>query len=273
MALAMSLVCVVALAAFLDEPLEPAAAVKSNASASAGPLSRSDPGVEPWVEERVPLPRPEQRSTPEPERVSEPEPKATASPRPEPQPEPGPEPGTEERAVAQPEPEPLPVEEADWPLPTEEQVETTKGPRRYELAPGAILGLTIESLGLYDVPVLNSDGERALANGVVHVPGTSMPWSETSERNVYLAGHRLGWPGTASHLVFYRLDDLGDGDEIMLRDRDGVKYEYRVIDAFVVDPAETWVMGRVRGRDLLTLQTCTPVPAFDKRLIIRAERV
>ena len=273
MVLAMSLVCVVAFAAFLDEPLEPAAAVKSTVNAAAEPLSRSDPGVDPWVEERVPLPRPERQSTPEPERVSEPGPKAAAPPRPEPQPEPEPETETEERVVAQSEPEPLPVEEADWPLPTEEQVEATSRPRRYELAPGAILGLTIESLGLYDVPVLNSDGQRALANGVVHVPGTSMPWSGTPERNVYLAGHRLGWPGTASHLVFYRLDDLGDGDEILLRDRDGVKYEYRVIDTFVVDPAETWVMGRVRGRDLLTLQTCTPIPAFDKRLIIRAERV
>ncbi len=271
MTLALAFAAVVALVAFLDEPMEPAAAVKSTARAAVEPLVCSDPGVEPWVEERVPLPRQESAddSVPEPEPRFEPAPKATPPPEPDPQrqrPEPEPQ---EERAGT----EPLPVAEPDWPLPTEEQVEATNRPRRYELAPGAILSLTIESLGLYDVPVLNRDGPQALNRGVVHVPETSLPWSQTPERNVFLAGHRLGWPGTGSHLVFYRLNELGDGDEIVLRDRDGVKYEYRVIDVFVVDPAQRWVMGRLRGQDLLTLQTCTPIPSFDKRLIVRAERV
>ena len=27
------------------------------------------------------------------------------------------------------------------------------------------------------------------------------------------------------------------------------------------------------GGDLLTLQTCTPIPTFEKRLIVRAERI
>ena len=278
MTLALAFAALVALVAFLDEPMEPVAAVKSTARAAVEPLVRSDPGVEPWVEERVPLPRKEPRSKPEPvdpapvrepKATSEPTPTATPAPEPDPQPEPRPQPERQERAGT----EPLPVGEADWPLPTEEQVEAANRPRRYELAPGAILGLTIESLGLYDVPVLNRDGPQALNRGVVHVPETSLPWSQTPERNVFLAGHRLGWPGTGSHLVFYRLDELGDGDEIVLRDRDGVKYDYRVIDVFVVDPTQRWVMGRVRDRDLLTLQTCTPIPAFDKRLIVRAERV
>jgi sortase A len=271
MTLALAFAAVVALVAFLDEPMEPAAAVKSTARAAVEPLVRSDPGVKPWVEERVPLPRQEPRSRPEPadDPAPEPEPRSSEStPAPEPDPQPQPE-TREERTRTKP----LPVGQADWPLPTEEQVEATNQPRRYELAPGAILGLTIESLGLYDVPVLNHDGPQALNRGVVHVPETSLPWSQTPERNVFLAGHRLGWPGTGSHLVFYRLNELGDGEEIVLRDRDGARYRYRVIDTFVVNPTDTWVMGRVRGRDLLTLQTCTPIPSFDKRLIVRAERV
>ncbi len=200
---------------------------------------------------------------PPPEPVGEAETPPAAEPAPKTEPQPEPEPRTD----------PLPVEEADWPLPTREQVEVVDRPRQYGLTPGAVLGLTIEALDLYDVPIFDSDGPRALNNGLGHVPETSLPWSQTPERNVYVVGHRLGWPGTGSHLVFYRLNDLGDGDEILLRDRDGKRFEYRVIDSFVVDPHETWVMGRVRGRDLLTLQTCTPIPTFDKRLIIRAERV
>jgi sortase A len=40
-----------------------------------------------------------------------------------------------------------------------------------------------------------------------------------------------------------------------------------------VGPEDDWVTGRVKGRDLLTLQTCTPIPTFHKRLIVRAERI
>jgi sortase A len=32
-------------------------------------------------------------------------------------------------------------------------------------------------------------------------------------------------------------------------------------------------MGQVVGRDMVTLQTCTPIPTFEKRLIVRADRV
>lgn len=261
MAFALALVGIVVIASLLDEPMEPAAAVRSSAEPDTEPLTRSDPGVDPWVEESVPPAAPEPQPPPEPVGEAETPPAAEPAPKTEPQPEP------------EPRTDPLPVEEADWPLPTREQVEVVDRPRQYGLTPGAVLGLTIEALDLYDVPIFDSDGPRALNNGLGHVPETSLPWSQTPERNVYVVGHRLGWPGTGSHLVFYRLNDLGDGDEILLRDRDGKRFEYRVIDSFVVDPHETWVMGRVRGRDLLTLQTCTPIPTFDKRLIIRAERV
>jgi sortase A len=83
----------------------------------------------------------------------------------------------------------------------------------------------------------------------------------------------MGYSGTWSRMIFYHLDKLGEGDEVLLEDRDGGRYEYRVTESFVVDPSDTWVMGRVRGRDLLTLQTCTPIPGFEQRLIVRAERV
>jgi sortase A len=83
------------------------------------------------------------------------------------------------------------------------------------------MSLSISAMGLKNVPVLNSDSTTALDQGVIHVPETSLPWSETPERNVYLAGHRLGWPGTGSHLVFYRLNELGGGERVTLRDTEG----------------------------------------------------
>src|SRR5215204_6701350 len=173
-----------------------------------------------------------------------------------------------------PEEQPLPAaEQRDWPEPTQTELERANRARQYELLPGAIMGLTIEAMGIYDAPVFNSDGRWALANGVAHNPQTSLPWSRSAQRNVYLAGHRMGFRGTWSRMLFYNLGKLEKGDRIVLRDRSGRTYEYGVSEIFLADPSDSWVMGRVRGRDMVTLQTCTPIPTFEKRLIVRADRL
>ena len=135
------------------------------------------------------------------------------------------------------------------------------------------MSITIRKLGIYEAPVFGSDSYEALARGVVHVPGTSWPWSNTAQRNVYLAGHRMGYRGTWSRLIFYNLGELRKGDRVVLEDREGRSYEYRVSESFLADPTDAWVMGQVRGRDMLSLQTCTPLYTFQKRLIVRADRV
>ncbi len=135
------------------------------------------------------------------------------------------------------------------------------------------MGLTIKAIGLYNVPVINDDSQWAFANGVVHEPETDLPWTNTPQRNVFLAAHRFGYYGTSSRLVFFKLNELKKGDTVVLEDRSGKTYTYRVSEAFVVDPTDTWVMGQVRGKDMLTLQTCTPIPTFEKRLIVRANRI
>jgi sortase A len=242
-ALALTVVAVAVTIAFRDEPEK---AVASDVE--------PEPTFEPLVREYLPpKPKPKVKKT---ELPPEPKPQK-AEPKPPPEPE---------REV-------LPVAEADWPMPTEEEIEEVNEPRHYKLPRGAVMGLTVKSLGLHNVPVFDSDGRWALDNGVAHMPGTSLPWSDTPQRNVYLAGHRLGWRGTESHLVFYDLDELGRGDEILLKNRDGKKYRYRVTEAFVTEPGDSWVMGQVPDRDMVTLQTCTPIPKFDKRLIVRADRV
>jgi sortase A len=173
----------------------------------------------------------------------------------------------------QPEDQPLPAGESDWQRPTRQEVQAANEPRHYNLPAGAIMGLTIEAIGIYDAPVFDSDGRWALANGVAHNPQTSLPWSQSAQRNVYLAGHRMGYRGTWSRMIFYNLGKLDTGDEVLLKDRAGRSYRYRVSEVFITDPTDVWVMGQVRGRDMLTLQTCTPYPTFQKRLIVRADRV
>ena len=132
--------------------------------------------------------------------------------------------------------------------------------------------LTVDAIGLYDVPVINANTQEALDIGVIHFPQSPMPWEEREQKNVYLAGHRLGWEGTGSRLVFYNLDKLKAGDTVVLEDSLGEPYEYRVSEAFVVEPEAEWVVDPVRGRDTVTLQTCT-FPDLLNRLVVRADRV
>ena len=137
----------------------------------------------------------------------------------------------------QPQEQPLPgSEQRGWPKPTQGELKSANQERHYELLPGAIMGLTIEAIGIYDAPVFDSDGRWALANGVAHNPQTSLPWSQSAQRNVYLAGHRMGYRGTWSRMIFYNLHKLDTGDEVLLKDRAGRSYRYRVSEVFVADP-------------------------------------
>ena len=54
------------------------------------------------------------------------------------------------------------------------------------------------------VPDAEGDDEEALKNYAgIHLKETGFPWEE--EANVYLAGHRLGYPSTESILAFWDL--------------------------------------------------------------------
>ena len=170
------------------------------------------------------------------------------------------------------EPAPPSLVPQDWPEPSGEEVAAVNTPRYYPPHRDSALTLTVEEMSLYDVPIISSSDPLALDNGVVHHPQTPLPWEVRTQKNVYLAGHRLGYPGTGSRLVFYNLDKMKKGDVVTLRDGRDDSYEYRVSEVFVVKPNDDWVVDPVRGRDMLTLQTCT-IPDLQRRIIVRADRV
>ena len=121
-----------------------------------------------------------------------------------------------------------------------------------------------------DVTVLDGpyDDESALEDGAQHVEGTGFPWED--EANVFIAGHRLGYFGTDSYLVFWDLDKLEDGDEVFLTDSEGTRYTYEVYENFVTDPYDWSVTEPVSGKNIVTLQTCT-LPNYTERIIVHAE--
>ncbi len=138
--------------------------------------------------------------------------------------------------------------------------------------------LTIPAMGLYDIPVLEGTSEAVLSQGVGHLPGTGFPWVDGS--NTYIAGHRLGYPGTISDHVFWGLPNLAVGDEVILEDSLGQTYTYQVSEILEVPPADLSVTAST-GTDMVSLQTCienygdywTPGPNWLARYIVRAERV
>jgi len=131
--------------------------------------------------------------------------------------------------------------------------------------------LTIPSMKrVKDVPVYTgaAGDESALHDGTLHLKGTSFPWQK--DANVYIAGHRLGYPHTKSWLVFWDLNELRRGRRVVLTDSEGQKYVYRVYDRFIVAPDDTSATKPVQGMNIVTLQTCT-LPNYTDRLIVRAE--
>ena len=132
------------------------------------------------------------------------------------------------------------------------------------------LYITIPKLGLEGVPAFDEVSEEALTKGTAHIPATGYPWQEGA--NVYVAGHRLGYPDTGSHRVFYDLDRLFPGDEIFVTDSAGTEYKYTVTEQVVVPADNVEVMNPVPGQSLLSLQTCT-LPDYVDRIVVQAELV
>jgi sortase A len=155
----------------------------------------------------------------------------------------------------------------------ERVVEKVKGPR-IDAPEKKTLKLTVPKLDRVDaVPVYDAakpEYEDAMHDGTVHVKGTGFPWQDGS--NVYIAGHRVGYPGTKSNLVFWDLDELEKGDQILLTDADGKTYTYKVFDKFVVDPDAVRVLRPVPGKSVVSLQTCT-LPDYSRRLVVQGELV
>ena len=142
------------------------------------------------------------------------------------------------------------------------------------------LYLDVPKLGISDALVVG--GEAGLELGAQLVSGA--PWQSGS--NTYIAGHRVGFPGTGSDHIFYSLPAMSEGDEITLHDTLGQVYKYRVSNVFTVTPFDTWVLDPT-GTDMVTLQVCTETPddwwtigpslmssgPESGRLMVRAEKV
>ena len=150
--------------------------------------------------------------------------------------------------------------------------ENTHTPGRVRGPEDKTLVLSVPKMEMFDalVPSTTGDDEEMLKDyAAIHLNSTGFPWE--SGANTYIAGHRLGYPNTPSFLAFYDLDKLEKGDEVILADADGGVYTYEVFKKTFVGPTDLSVTEPVRGRDIVTLQTCT-LPDYSQRLVVQAEK-
>ena len=153
------------------------------------------------------------------------------------------------------------------------KLETTNDENTSSTGPSdKTLELTVPSMARIEddeVPYTAGNDEEALkSHAAIHLEGTGFPWD--NEANVYIAGHRLGYPNTESWLTFWDLSNVVGGDKIYVTDANGTEYTYNVFKTFVVSPSATQVTDTLPGKNILTLQSCT-LPDYGERLIVQAE--
>jgi sortase A len=134
------------------------------------------------------------------------------------------------------------------------------------------LTLTVPSMERVNnspIPDTFGDDEDSLRDFAgIHLEGTGFPWQE--EANVYIAGHRLGYPNTPSFLAFWDIDNVVVGDQIFVEDANGGEYTYEVFRTLEVEPTDLFVTEPIEGKNILTLQTCT-LPDYARRVVVQAE--
>ncbi len=124
---------------------------------------------------------------------------------------------------------------------------------------GGVALIKIPKIGVDRVVVEGVEVDH-LKKGPGHYPETAMPGQRG---NMVISGHR-----TTYGAPFYRLDELGVGDEIVVVDAAG-SYQYRVTESKIVRPTDLGVIAPSSDARL-TLTTCHPRFSARQRLIVVA---
>ncbi|MEE0683229.1 MAG: class C sortase [Bacilli bacterium] len=117
------------------------------------------------------------------------------------------------------------------------------------------------------IPIYHGTSSDILQKGVGHLEGSSIPIGGENTHAV-LSAHR----GLPSSRLFTDLDQLKVGDTFYIHILDEV-LAYRVNQVLVVEPSDIDFLQIVKGKDYVTLVTCTPYAINTHRLLVRGERI
>lgn len=118
-----------------------------------------------------------------------------------------------------------------------------------------------------NLPIYHGVEESTLQDAIGHIEGSSLPIGGESTHTI-ISGHR----GLPSAKLFTDLDQLEVGDYFMFQVLDDT-YTYQVDQIKIVEPNDFTYLQIEEGKDLATLQTCTPYGINTHRLLVRGHRV
>ena len=117
-----------------------------------------------------------------------------------------------------------------------------------------------------ELPVYHGTSAEVLEHGVGHLAASSFPIGGKSTHSV-ITGHT----GLSSARLFTDLTQMKKGDLFYIHVLDRI-LAYKVDQISIVKPEDTEKLQIVKGKDYVTLVTCTPYGVNDHRLLIRGIR-
>lgn len=116
-----------------------------------------------------------------------------------------------------------------------------------------------------DLPIMHGAGQDVLEHAAGHLAGTSLPVGGKNTRAV-ITGHS----NLKGATLFTRLGELDEGDPFYIKVM-GNTLAYRVTSKRIVSPTETKALRVHKGKDEVTLLTCTG-QGNTMRLLVTGER-
>ena len=126
--------------------------------------------------------------------------------------------------------------------------------------------IEIKKLGI-KISIAHGMSDAVLEESIGHMEGSSMPCGQQDSHAV-LVGHR----GLPSAKLFTDLDQMREGDIFTLHILDKI-FTYQVCQIKIVEPDHMDDLEIVKGKDYVTLVTCTPYAVNTHRLLVRGERI
>lgn len=117
------------------------------------------------------------------------------------------------------------------------------------------------------LPIFSETNQALLEKGTTLLQGTSYPIGGTSTHSV-ITGHT----GLPQKMIFTDLEKLKKGDQFYLDILDE-RLAYQIDQIQVVSPDNLEVLAVQKGRDLVTLLTCTPYMINSHRLLVTGVRI
>lgn len=131
---------------------------------------------------------------------------------------------------------------------------------------GVMAELVIPSIDV-DLPVYHGTDDEILKKGIGHLYQSAFPIGGEGS-HVVLSGHT----GLPSAKLLTDLDRMEEGDRFYIRVFNET-LAYEVDRILVTEPNETSALRPVKGKDYVTLVTCTPYGINSQRLLVRGARI